>query len=340
MKKVRLDKIQGNSEVKKYLEKRIENGSFSHAVVITGKSGFGKKTLTNDIISAMACESENAPCGTCDRCKKISDNECVDIYIIKKPENRTTIPIDAIRDIYSSISYKPNDLDFKVYILEDGDKIPPRTQNALLKLLEEPPQGVYFFILCEDEKKLLPTIRSRCEVFNLNPFTHNELTELLKDMGFTENLDDIVSLSDGSLGTAVRIASGDNGILARRAVTDKMIELLLDRTGSEFGFISYQLENIKSSQDYFEVCRAVLSALRDIITVKEDAECALSYFYDTEKAEEYAQIYPCTTLLSMCDIFFDALQNENVNTRLSLMLTEYSSRLWKTKYNGDNKCQR
>ncbi len=340
MKNVRLEKIHGNTEVKRYLEKRIENGNFSHAVIITGKSGFGKKTLVNDIICAMACVEDNAPCGVCDTCKKISGGECVDIYTIKKPENRTAIPIDAIRDIYTSISYKPNDLDFKVYVIEDGDKIPPRTQNALLKLLEEPPASVYFFILCEDEKKLLPTIRSRCEVHTLNPFTFSELIRLLESEGYTENLNTIASLSYGSLGTALKIASGDDGILSRRIVTDKFVELLLDRTGSEFGFISYQLGNIKSSQEYFEICRAVLSALRDIITVKEDAECELSYFYDVEKAEEYAQIYPCTTLLSMCDILFDALQNETVNTRLSLMLTEYSSKLWKTKYNGDSKCQR
>ena len=340
MKNVRLEKIYGNTEVKEYLEKRIENGNFSHAVVITGKSGFGKKTLVNDIICAMACVKDNTPCGECNICKKISGGECVDIYTIRKPENKTTIPIDAIRDIYASISYKPNDLDFKVYVIEDGDKIPPRTQNALLKLLEEPPSGVYFFILCEDENKLLSTIRSRCETFTLTPFTASEIISFLQKEGYTENLKTIAALSCGSLGTALKIASGDDEILARRTIADKFVELLLERTGSEFEFIVYQLENIKSAQEYFEICRAVLSALRDIIMVKEDAECALSYFSDIEEVEEYAQIYPCITLLSMCDILFDVLQNETVNTRLSLLLTEYSSKLWKTKYNGDNKCQR
>ncbi len=339
MKNVRLTKIYGNEKIKRYLEKRISDGNFSHAVVISGKEGFGKKTLTNDIICAMACDNSEAPCGTCAVCEKISNGECVDIYTIKKPENRTAIPIDAIRDIYASISYKPNDLNFKVYVIEDGDKIPPRTQNALLKLLEEPPSGVYFFILCEDEKKLLPTIRSRCETYTLEPFSLSELTEILKKDGI-ESPEEVAAVADGSYGMALKIASGDSDVLMRRKISDKVAELLLNKTGSEFEFISYQLENIKSSSEYFEICKLLLSAIRDIITVKEDALCRLSYFTDIEKAEEYAQMYSSFTLISMCDIIFGILQNETVNTRLSLMLTEYSSKLWKTKYNGDNKCQR
>ncbi len=339
MKNIKLNKIHGNENTKRYLEKRISDGNFSHAVIISGKAGFGKKTLTNDIICAMACENENAPCRVCDICEKISNGECVDIYTIRKPENKTTIPIDSIRDIYASIPYKPNDLSFKVYVIEDGDKIPPRTQNALLKLLEEPPVGVYFFILCEDEKKLLPTIRSRCETYTLEPFSLSELKELLKEVG-VRSPEEVAYLAEGSYGMALKIASGDGDILQRRKVADKMTELLLDKTGNEFEFISYQLDNIKSSSEYFEICKLLLSAIRDIITVKEDVSCLPSYFTDIEKAEEYAQMYSSFTLVSMCDILFEILQNETVNTRFSLMLTEYSSKLWKTKYNGDNKCQR
>ena len=88
MKNVKLEKIYGNTEIKRYLEKRIGSGNFSHAVAITGKQGFGKKTLTLDIISALACRNENAPCGACDICQKISNGECVDIYTIRKPENQ------------------------------------------------------------------------------------------------------------------------------------------------------------------------------------------------------------------------------------------------------------
>ena len=82
----------------------------------------------------------------------------------------------------------------------------------------------------------------------------------------------------------------------------------------------------------------ILSAIRDIITVKQDTELPFEYFTDREDAETYAQIYPTVTLLAMSDVLFEILQNENVNARLTLTVTEYSSRLWKTKYNGDNKC--
>ncbi len=338
MKKVTLNRIYGNEEVKLLLSGALERGNFFHAVVLAGKEGTGKKTLVNDVISAMACLSDNAPCGECDVCRKIQNGECVDVYTIKKPENRALVPIESIRDIYSSISYKPNDLDFKVYILPDGDKIAPRTQNALLKLLEEPPDGVYFFILCEDENKLLPTIRSRCEIFRLDTLPDDDITAYLKQNNIEGDIKTAVALAKGSYGKALDILSSDSTVLHLRNISDKMIELLLSKTGSEFDLISYQIENIKSMQDYCDVCRMILSAIRDIITVKQDTELPFEYFTDREDAETYAQIYPTVTLLAMSDVLFEILQNENVNARLTLTVTEYSSRLWKTKYNGDNKC--
>ena len=338
MKNVNLNRIYGNEEIKLLLSRALQKGNFFHAVVFAGKEGTGKKTLVNDVVSAMACKSDNAPCGECDVCRKIKNDECVDIYTIKKPENRAMVPIESIRDIYSSISYKPNDLDFKVYILPDGDKIAPRTQNALLKLLEEPPSGVYFFILCEDENKLLPTIRSRCEIFHLERLSDDAIRSYLKQNNIEGDIETAIALAKGSYGKALDILSSDSTVLCLRNISDKIIELLLSKTGSEFDLISYQVENVRSMQDYCDVCRMILSAIRDIITVKQDAEIPFEYFTNREAAELYAQIYPTVTLLAMCDVLFEALQNENVNARLTLTVTEYASRLWKTKYNGDNKC--
>lgn len=340
MKKIKLDKIYGNTEVKRLLSNAIQHGNFFHAVIIAGKEGTGKKTLVNDVLCALACTADDAPCGECDVCKKIQNGECVDIYTIKKPENKAQVPIESIRDIYSSISYKPNDLDFKAYILSDGDKIAPRTQNALLKLLEEPPFGVYFFILCEDENKLLPTIRSRCEVFRLGELSDEEILTHLKENGYQGELETAVTLAKGSYGRAVDILSSDSSVMHLRSISDKIVELLLSKTGNEFDLIAYQIDNLKTMQDYCDVCRMVLTAIRDIIALKQDADLSLEYFNDHEKAEEYAQMYPTTVLLSMCDVLFELIQNENVNVRLTLTITEYASKLWKTKYNGDNKCLR
>lgn len=335
MKKVKIDRLYGNESIKKYIEDRISNGDLFHAVILSGKEGSGKSTLAKQMTSAIACRSLNAPCGQCDACKKILNDECVDVHTIKLPEGRSFVPIDSIRAIYDTIAYKPNDLDFKVYLIQKGDKMLPLAQNALLKLLEEPPENVYFFILCEDEKKLLPTIRSRCEVFRLQEFSAEELERYLRDNFEYGDHKTASSLAQGSLGLAVKMLNGDDPAIKRRQISDRLVELLLDRSVSEFEFISFQHENIKSLQELFEIYRLLLSALRDILAAKESDFTELLYYENTEKLDDHANRYSSYTLASMCKVLLDVLSNETVNTRLPLTITSASSMLWDMKFNGE-----
>lgn len=335
MKNINFNCLYGNDTLKSYLSRCISEGELFHSIVLVGKTGTGKKTLARHIISAIACQSENAPCGECGACEKILSDECVDIHIIKRPDGKSFVPIDSVRAIYDTVSYKPNDLDFKVYMIQEGDRLLPQAQNALLKLLEEPPQNVYFFILCEDERKLLPTIRSRCEILKLQEFSCNELERYLNENFSSGDTSTAARLAKGSLGTAVKMLDGNDPALHHRAIADTLSELLLDRGANEFDFITYQQDNIKSLNDLFEIYKLLLSALRDIIAIKEAEDVELVYYENIEKPDEYACSYSSLTLASMCGIILQALSNDGVNTRLPLTITELSSRLWHTKFNGE-----
>ncbi len=335
MKNVKLEKIYGNEETKRYLEKKIADGSLFHAVVISGKAGSGKKTLLKDILCALVCQDENAPCGVCPSCRKILSGDCVDILTIKPPEGRVYVSIESIRSIYDTIAYTPNDLPFKAYVIEDGSKTLPQTQNALLKLLEEPPNGVYFFILCEDEKKLLPTIRSRCEVFRLKEFSKEEIKYYLKERFQDGDFDTAAFLADGSIGAAVDILSEENSLLKIREIADNTVRILLDKASSEFDLIEYQYNNIKSYADYYTVCKYLISALRDILAYKGDDCVNLLYFTDKSVLDVYSNTYSSFTISAFCNVLLEAVCTEGTNTKLSLMITEFSAKLWKTKYNGE-----
>ena len=152
MKQVTFDLV-GNDGLKEYLCSSVINNKTAHAYIVEGKAGSGKKTLVRELLQALSCESENAPCGKCGNCVKIGSGYCVDIYTVKVPEGKSEITVDLIRNIISGMMMTPNDLDYKAYIIEEADKMNPNAQNALLKVLEEPPSDIYFFLITENAAK-------------------------------------------------------------------------------------------------------------------------------------------------------------------------------------------
>lgn len=140
-----------------------------HAIII--ESGNKEKSLELAKFLSMwaVCTEQNKPCGKCEQCHKAGEKAHADINYAH-PENKSkTYTIQQMRDTIRDAYILPNEARSKVYIFEDADtRLAPVTQNAFLKLLEEPPENVFFILLCENSKKLLITIRSRCTLFRLN----------------------------------------------------------------------------------------------------------------------------------------------------------------------------
>ena len=133
--------IVGNERLRQKLCLDILAGRLAHAFIIEGKRGTGKHTLALNTAAALACSAKDAtdsdvPCGTCPECKKIFEGKSPDIITVGC-EGKTTLGVDAVRFLKEDVHTVPNDLDFKLYIIEDADKMTVQAQNALLLTLDQ-----------------------------------------------------------------------------------------------------------------------------------------------------------------------------------------------------------
>lgn len=179
-----LDEFVSNQNVKSELSECMENGNIPHAIIIDGAEGTGKKTLADIISKYCICignvPNHKKPCGLCSGCIKAEHGSHPDIYKIDGKVSGM-LSIDNIRKMRSDVYVKPNEAPAKVYILSDCDKMLAPAQNALLKILEEPPGDVVFILTVSSANMLLQTVRSRARVFSLFPAGIKEAAEYLKN---------------------------------------------------------------------------------------------------------------------------------------------------------------
>ncbi len=132
----------------------------SHAYILTGS---GAPALSKRIAAAAVCDaSSGRPCGRCRHCRKAAAGIHPDIITISRLEDKAGILVDQARNLRADAYVVPNEADRKVYIIDPADKMNPQAQNALLKVLEEPPSAVIFLLVASNPNLLLETVRSRC----------------------------------------------------------------------------------------------------------------------------------------------------------------------------------
>ena len=140
----------------------------AHATIVTAPDREACLSLALDMAAALVCQASGpVPCGVCRACRKAREGIHPDILRVKRPEDdkgrpKMEIPVDTVRRMAADAPVLPNESDRKVYLIEDADTMNTAAQNAALKLLEEPPKGVYFILCAQNPALLLPTVRSRC----------------------------------------------------------------------------------------------------------------------------------------------------------------------------------
>lgn len=158
---MKLTNFIGNEKVVDMLSSLLENGRFPHALIIEGEEGIGKKTLARDLACALVCRGEDKPCGECTQCKKAMSGIHPDISEYIPSGTANSFHVDTVRNIISDAYIQPNEAEYKVYILANAHCMNQNAQNALLKILEEPPKYVVFILTTESKSALLSTVLSR-----------------------------------------------------------------------------------------------------------------------------------------------------------------------------------
>lgn len=201
--------VIGHEHLVEHLQSAIAMGKVSHAYIFDGEKGAGKNFLADIFASALQCESkEQKPCGVCTSCKQAEGRNHPDIIRVTH-EKPNTISVDDIRQqLCSDVLIKPYKGPYKVYIVDEAEKLNVQAQNALLKTIEEPPAYAVILLLTTNAESFLPTILSRCVTLHLKPTKDSQVRKyLMEQVKIPDYQADIcVAFAQGNIGKARRLA--------------------------------------------------------------------------------------------------------------------------------------
>ena len=232
--------------------RRVDKGTLSHAHLIIGPNGIGKSILAR--IFALKILNKD------------KDIDYVDI--INYRPSKASMGVDEVREIIEEVSKRPYEGDKKVIIIHEGSKLTIQAQNALLKTIEEPPEGVYIILLAESLETLLDTIKSRCQVYKLTPLNNRQMEMYINTLGrySEEEIRASLAYGEGIPGKAERLLNDSNLSELREVI----MSLLKDINYAKEDLVliyENKLENYKTEKD--EVLNLMASFIRDIIVAKE-----------------------------------------------------------------------
>ena len=169
--------LLGNDRLKQNLAESLAKGHISHFYLISGPKGSGKHTLAKLLAEAILCQGDRKPCGSCVHCRKMRSANHPDFITVEDPEHKN-VAVKIVRQIRDDMFIRPNEADHKIYLFPQELGI--EGQNALLKILEEPPAYGVFLLLTDNPDKLLPTVRSRCTELKLLPLEEKTIRNQLR----------------------------------------------------------------------------------------------------------------------------------------------------------------
>ncbi|MBQ8207839.1 MAG: DNA polymerase III subunit [Clostridia bacterium] len=327
--------ILGNEELRERLAADVREGTLSHAYIIEGARGSGKHTLARELAAALACEHSKdtslpLPCSLCPSCRKIMENKSPDVITISREEGKAQLGVDIIRRLRDDVRLLPNDLDIKVYILEDAHTMNIQAQNAFLLTLEEPPKFVVFLLLAESASPLLETIKSRAPILRMRPLPRDILGANLLRMNSDaaalkrdkpEEFEEIIKLASGYIGQALELLDEKKRrprLDARHLAKNFLEEMTTRRNGKRsidlIGMFSQKRDEIIKQLSEIE------NAARDLIVIKKCEGAPLCFFTSEEEAAELSFKFKASALLGIMNAIGKAKTRlaGNSNVRLTL----------------------
>jgi DNA polymerase-3 subunit gamma/tau len=318
------DDLVGQTHVTRTLKNAVEQNRLAHAYLFVGPRGIGKTSTARILAKALNCVNGPTvtPCGVCDSCKEITAGNSLDVLEIDGASNNG---VEQVRELRDNVRYAPSKGHFKIYIIDEVHMLTSAAFNALLKTLEEPPPHVKFIFATTEPQKVLPTILSRCQRFDLHRIPANLIAQHLQFIAGKEK----IALDPAA---AHAIAKGaDGGLRDAESMLDQLVAFCGDKIAepdvlSVFGFTSEQtvaqfteqilrgetagaLELLHteadSGKDMMKLMSDLISYLRDLLVGKVKPEALADDLNpDLQKSlETQAAMIETDRLLELIDQF-------------------------------------
>ena len=197
------DDVVGQLAVTQTLKTQLQSGRLSHAYLFTGSRGTGKTSSAKILAKAVNCENpqDGNPCNCCPSCRAIDSGSCMDVLEIDAASNNG---VDNVRDLRDDAVYTPSQVKMRVYIIDEVHMLSISAFNALLKIIEEPPEHLLFILATTELHKVPATILSRCQRFSFRRISQEDIAARLQYVAYQENIE-----LDGSAARVLaRLADG------------------------------------------------------------------------------------------------------------------------------------
>jgi DNA polymerase-3 subunit gamma/tau len=318
------DGLVGQAHVTRTLKNAVEQNRLAHAYLFVGPRGIGKTSTARILAKALNCINGPTvnPCGICDSCKEIAAGNSLDVLEIDGASNNG---VEQVRELRDNVRYAPSKGHFKIYIIDEVHMLTSAAFNALLKTLEEPPPHVKFIFATTEPQKVLPTILSRCQRFDLHRIPANLIAKHLQFIADQEKIvldpaaaHAIAKGADGGLRDAEsmldqlvafcgeKITEPDVlsvfGFTSEQTVTDFTGKILRGETAEALDVLHAQAEDGK---DMMKLMSDLISYLRDLLVCKAKPDALADDLNpDLQQAlEKQAAMIETDRLLELIDQF-------------------------------------
>jgi DNA polymerase III subunit gamma/tau len=340
--------VVGQGHITTTLKNAIKNNHLAQAFLFCGPRGVGKTTCARILAKTINCQNLTADfeaCNECDSCKAFNNNASFNVHELDAASNNS---VDDIRNLVEQVRYAPQQGQYKIYIIDEVHMLSNQAFNAFLKTLEEPPKYAIFILATTEKHKIIPTILSRCQIFDFNRIQIADIAQHLKYIAAEEKIEAeeealrlIATKADGALRDALSIFdlivtfSAGNKLTYQETISNlhildydyyfKVVDALL--AGSISDVLLTFDEILKKGFDGHNFITGLSEHLRDLMVCKDPATIELIQVSESAKERYISQsqqsqisfLLSALNICNQCDINYKASKNQRLHVELALM---------------------
>ena len=299
-------------------------------------------TFATEIASALNCECSGDetrpfPCGRCNSCRRIHEGSFTDVKVLKRTDGKATIGVNEIKEFRSDMYLSATESRYKVYIIDEAEKMTVEAQNALLIILEEPPKNVVIMLLASGTDAILTTIKSRTQYLPVARFTADELAEYLeresleaRSLAFrdSEAYRALLVSADGRIGQAMRLLNPKEREENEQKREETLAVIRAMGTKTPYNELYSAITSLPQKRVEFSAAlETLISALGDLISAKKCDDFPPVFFTDAYAAKEAASDVSLSRLLKIYDVVIHTYRECEKNANVTLAAANMAARI-------------